>query len=189
MKKNKKNTIKYSKEKILLRDYLIGIKGRLQGETGVFMEVIKKHAFLKNYIGFWSGIRLLMPIIETLAKAYYPNTKNPSIKFLKEKLHYEAPNLIWKMFRHTLIHSDVPSTARYGNKTVDWRISINSHNHYIANGVLNIDILKLYNDIEDFLISEINKNPIKVVKREYEIKVINPTKELIEEFELSTRSN
>ena len=185
--KKKKIRFEHIRKRETLFKELIGIKARFQKETGEIIEFFKQNESEKNYIGHFAGIRLMMPIIETLADMYYPKSKFPEVKFLKYKLKYEAPNLIWHMYRHTLIHKDVPSTIRWGKKTINWQISI-GQKHLIGNRKINIDITQLYDDIENFLIDEIRLNSPKKVLVEYETKIINPTNELIKEINLTEKN-
>lgn len=180
--------IKNRKERITLNQYLCGIRDRLRNDVGEYLELTKPYRVKGRAVGYFALPRLMMPIIETLAKVYYPrdkegrNYKLAIIKFIRLKLDYKFPYLIWAMFRHPLIHGDQPSVLIYGKNTVYWTLMFGAKDHVFERGHINFDLNKLYNDLEDFLIKEIRKNHKKMIWREHETQFIKPGKEIKKEF-------
>lgn len=84
------------------KEHLEKVRGRLTGEVkviGDYLEEYDKHT--KDAIGFYSMIRIIMPIIETVARA-----QNIKPYELLGDLNVRAPNVTWRMYRHVFLHHD-----------------------------------------------------------------------------------
>ena len=157
---------------------------RLENEAGTIISLIEEHNRRSpRKIGFWAGIRLLMPIVEAVA---HVAGESPQ-EFLGAHLHVEVPNLMWDLFRHSLIHGDYPHTAKYGNKEVKWGISFSGMEHDVMRGtnmpsVVGVDIPTLYGDLKAYLETEVAKNDQTQVDIEVGVIYHTPKPNIEEEF-------
>lgn len=159
--------------------YLTMVLNRLQDEVGELLGYIESHN-LKNArkIGFWSGVRLLMPIIESVASVQ--NMK--PWELLGRNLGVSAPHLTWQMFRHSLIHNDQMMHAEYDGKQITWGIKLSGGHHVITSGHIGLDIMCLYQDLVKYLKEEIAKNDVTLVEVRVGVLFLNPLAEVVDEF-------
>lgn len=106
---SKRLTRKY--KSISKKEHLENVRSRLNGEVkiiGEYLEEYDKQQMGKdaNPIGFYSMIRIIMPIIETVARAQ----KIKPYDLLGE-LKVRAPNVTWNLYRHVFLHHDEFVTA------------------------------------------------------------------------------
>ncbi len=158
--------------------YLIQVKGRLENEVGSYLfflnqritDTIKAQKPPIPGIGFFGGIRLLMPVIDGLSEVLLKNskkdTREKSIRLL-ERLKIPFPSLVWFLYRNSLIHTDKPSSLVYKKNGVGWRISIGLLNEVNQKGILPIDIKKLYEALMIFIDNEIDNAKGNVYVEEY----------------------
>lgn len=184
---NKKKKVK--KIKVKKRVFLKRVKKRLEDEVGIYFDLLfeaqsKDTDFPK--VGFWAGIRLLMPVIDSLSSVLYRKSKQDprpkSVRFMEKHLDIEYPYLVWEIYRHSLLHTDEMRGASYKNNKVTWGLSIGLNNHIFSNGHINIDVIKLYNSILNYLEKEISKNPETSVYVENHVKFIEVPNDLEREF-------
>lgn len=175
-------------KRLQLHAELCGILSRMRNDVEPYIELMSKPAPDGRSSGFWGCARLLMPVIEAVSKLYYQQEKGGSaaILFLKRQLGYTTPKLIWQIFRHGLMHNDIPPTIRYGTKVINWQLSFREPTISLKKmkGVLEINLNDLYNKLYNFLLEETTKNNTKKVSVEHEIHFVFPTKELKQEFQL-----
>ena len=134
--------------------FLKGVRERLKNEVGIYYKLLadahsKDPDFPK--VGFWAGIRLMMPVIEALSSTLMRETskdKRPKpVRFMQKYLNIEYPYLVWEIYRHSLAHTDEMRGASYKRKRVYWGVSIGIDDHFFVDGQMNIDITKLYDDL------------------------------------------
>lgn len=107
----------------------------------------------KPSIGYWSGIRLLAPIIETLADM---ESMKPW-EFITDKLQVPFGSVAWAMFRNSLLHSDEPYQIRHKKTVVSWSISLNLSSHIFNEGTkthpatIHLSYSKLLEDIGNYI--------------------------------------
>jgi hypothetical protein len=109
-------------------------------------------------IGNFALPRMIFPVVEAVATVIYrerQGTERPPVRLLRA-LGFEFPNLVWEMYRHTLMHNDEMACATYRGRTVVWRIGFNT-GHSWQSGQLQIDGLQLYNDFLAFLDREASR--------------------------------
>lgn len=167
--------------------FLVGVEERLKNEVGLYFKLLHR-AESKNEnfpkCGFWAGIRLLMPVIDGLAHVYYPTDADKHILFIRNKLRYKYPYLIWEMFRHPLIHTEFVRSAKYKQAKVSWGVS-RGVDHIFCHSQANLDVEKLYSDLLNFVKSELKDDSLKRKITDVEVSVIftKIPREFEEEFE------
>jgi hypothetical protein len=137
-------------------------------------------------IGFWGTIRLLMPVIEHVAKIFYRGnlSKNERIAGLLKRFGFSCPLLTWQLYRNSLLHIDRPSCIVVGGVLVYWDIAMLGEdqkveifkqrendpsfdlvsNHTI---IVGMDTRRLYDDMICFLDEEIKKKSKRRIKIEH----------------------
>lgn len=177
---------KIHKTKVFLLDQLNSIKKRLENEAGSYVEMLHVRNQTEPQVGFFSMVRLIMPVIEHIGKVIYGNKSHSKIKLLKE-LGIEYPVLVWEMYRHSLIHNDEMRQITIGNQTVSWFISLRNADHYyeyyknkVRNArtgkllpkpiIIHLDMFTLYDSLHEFLTNQISEvSPTKKVEIETEV--------------------
>lgn len=143
-------------------EYLGYMLKRLDNEIGYYLTLIENNPHPSgDGVGFWSGIRMIMPVVEALAEI-----ENMDITdFMSTHLNIPMPKLTWAMFRHALIHNDQLQHAKYGNQTVGWGVSLTmGTGHIIQQNHIHIDVKTLYNDLKNYLKCAIAAGDTKLVK-------------------------
>lgn len=165
-------------------EFLRGVLGRLDNEAGIYFALLQeKHENSPGmipYVGFWAGIRLLMPVIESVAHIL---GKTPQW-FMGKHLNLKTPYLVWDIYRHSLTHNNLMQHARYGTKTTGWSIGMNGQGHFAKLGTVHVDIISLYQDLQKYLEEEIVKNDQILIDLETGIIYQKPKQEMIDEFNL-----
>lgn len=175
----------FEKLKMTKENFYKGALKRLEDDVGTILECVKTHnKNSERKIGFWSGIRLLMPIIEAVA---HVSGETPQV-FLGSRLHVKVPNLTWDLFRHSLTHGDFLHGAKYQDNEVGWAVHIEGVKHEVIKAgkryfVVGLDILTLFNDLKKYLETEINKKDQTIVEVEVGVNYLNPKQKVKEEFD------
>jgi hypothetical protein len=139
----------WKRRRVAKAQFLTDVRGRLTGEVGLCVDVLRKAR-----TGFWAMARMVFPVVEAVATVIYRTNNAPKPPILLGKLGFEHPNLIWQMYRHTLMHNDEMAPAVHRRHVVSWEMNMGG-GHKAADGVLGIDVLKLYEDLFSFLEQEI----------------------------------
>lgn len=169
----------FETQKFTRAQYLTDILGRFESEVGTVFECFKKYnAESEGKTGFWTGVRLMMPVAESVAKAI---NKTPW-KLLEEDLDVAAGSLVWQMFRHSLIHGDLLNHARYGTQTIGWGLMMMGQGHIIKKNHVSLDLYSLYDKLVEFLKSEIAKNDQTIVEVSVGINYLRPEQYIIDDF-------
>ena len=134
--------------------FLSNVRQRLVDDVGPYFEAIdRKVQRTGTGFGFWALARMLFPVVEAVASVIYrtrkTSTERSPVRLLRT-LGFEYPNLVWEMYRHTLMHNDEMANASYKGRRVAWSISVNGQ-HEATPGRLNIDAAQLYDDLLAFL--------------------------------------
>jgi len=118
-----------------------------------------KQVFYKTHrgVGFYGGVRLLFPIVETLGKIYHPGSEHSGPYFFTNELHYPVSFLLWEMYRNGLMHGDEPGTVEYNEQIVSWSISIGGVCS-VGGHRIQLDIARLYSDLDLFLAERIQED-------------------------------
>ncbi len=149
-------------------NYLKAILDRLETEYIPILDLIKKHnSQNERAIGFWSLIRIIFPVIETVASIV---GKRKEV-FLEQDLHVRFGHLVWEIYRNALMHTDELRYAVYKEKTISWaaHISIDGTGHIIQKHTrlhpitIHLDISELYFSLRNFLKDEITKKDEKSI--------------------------
>jgi len=150
------------KRRISKREFLEGVKGRLENEVGIYLRLLaEKQAQDPNFpkVGCFAGVRLLMPVVDALSSVLMRSSRTDprpnAVRFLERELEIEYPYVLWEMYRHSLIHTDKIRSLRYRSNRVSWGISIGLDGHFFVGGQTQVDITKLYQDLIAFLEREI----------------------------------
>ena len=172
--------------KMIKVEFFSGVLGRLHNEVGIYFKLLHdKYAsdpdFAKNVggVGFWAGIRLMMPVVESLSHTI---GKSPQ-EFLGQDLNVPSPYLTWDLFRHALTHNDLMQHAKYQSKEVGWGISMIGQGHVTGSGHVSIDVLTLYQDLVNYLEGEIRKKDLTQIDVEVGVIYQNPRQQIIDEFD------
>lgn len=172
--------IKEPKPKVaFLRD----IRGRLDNEVGRYFQLLyEKWATDETFpkgIGFWGGVRLLMPVIEVVAEVqgYKDTQATKGVQEFLRKLGIETPYLMWDLYRHSLMHNDEMQHAEdyASGKEISWRISINGAAHSFTSGLISIDVVTLYKGLRKYLDDEIELNDTTPVLIDVGVKYNDPS--------------
>ena len=136
--------------------FLSDVQHRLKNDVGPYFATIRAvHQKTGHWVGFWALARMLFPIVEAVATVIYrsgPRNKRPAL--LLKRLGVKYPNLVWEMFRHTLMHNDEMASASYKGRRVTWEIRLGG-GHVARNGHLAFDVRRLYADLKTFFSREI----------------------------------
>lgn len=169
----------YETQKFARVDYLTGVLGRLEAEVGTVFECFKhRNTQEVGKTGFWTGIRLLMPIVESVAKTL---NKKPW-ELLEDDLGIKTGSLVWQMFRHSLIHGDLLNHSKYGVQAVGWGIMMMGQGHIIGHNHIGIDLFTLYERLVEYLKLEIAKGDRTIIEVKVGVNYINPPQHIIDEF-------
>lgn len=150
------------KQRVKKRVFLKRVKKRLEQEVGIYFNLLfeaqdKNVDFPK--VGFWAGIRLIMPVIDALSEVLLRKSKNDlrpkPVRFMEKYLSIDYPYLVWEMYRHSLIHCDELRSIVYRKHKVSWGVSIGLDSHSFLSSQTMIDLTKLYGDLISFLEREI----------------------------------
>ena len=176
--KNKK--YKYLKRKRC--DYLKDILKRLDDDVITCMDLIKNfNQETGKNIGFWVSVRIIMPVIETVANTLKTKPEN----VLKE-IGIETPFLVWDMFRNSLLHGDQINSAQYSGNKIIWGISIENFECLSRKGLIHFDADDILIKLKSFIISEIKKNDETIINIPVTIEYTNPSQKIIDEFEIAS---
>lgn len=168
--------------------YLKHILDRFEHEYIQILNLVTEYNIKhKRGMGFWSLIRIIFPVIESVAHAV---GKQKEV-FLKEDLHVPFGHLVWEMYRHPLMHTDELGYVVYKGKTISWSTHLGNEglNHFMVKqendhpATLHLIIPKLYHDLHEFLKKEIAKNDITQIEIQDGVHFPNHLSSLIDELE------
>jgi len=129
--------------------FLLNVRGRLMGEVGPYLSMAAR-----QNTGFFASARMIFPVVEAVATVIYrKHSKERQPVRLLRALGIDYPNLVWEMYRHTLMHNDEMASAVYRGRTIRWGIRIGG-GHSWARGHLHVDVRKIYDDLLTFLARE-----------------------------------
>lgn len=137
--------------------FLSSVGQRLRNDVGPYLGTIQTvHARTGKGVGFWGLARMIFPVVEAVSTVVYRirlksggTRERQPVRLLRE-LGFEYPNLVWEMYRHTLMHNDEMASAEYYRRRVVWEIRVGGgHSH--DRGRLSIDAKRLYDDLLAFL--------------------------------------
>lgn len=101
-------------------------------------------------IGFWTSVRMIMPVVETSAKL--GETTPPK---LLEELNVPKPKIAWTMFRHGLSHGEIPFEIEdLDGQKYAWSISFSPRHDLtkVSNPTsITIGMPKLLADLKSYL--------------------------------------
>lgn len=170
----------FEKHQMLWCEYLRHVLDRLDDEVGTYFQLIGEHnRKSERKIGFWSSIRILMPIVEAISHVVGESPQ----ELLGNHLDVKTPYLAWDLFRHSLIHGDYLQHAKYQNKDVGWGVAFIGVSHIIQNGHIGIDPIYLYKKLREYLEHELSKNDQTVIEFEVGVLYQNPKQEIIDDFD------
>lgn len=143
-------------------NYLKEILTRLETEyIPILNLIIEYNNKNERKIGFWSLIRIIFPVIESVASIIGKQKED----FLSEDLNVPFGHLVWELYRNALMHTDELRYAVYKGKTISWsaHIEIENKKHFIAKHTathpttIHINISQLFIALQEVLIKEIKK--------------------------------
>ncbi len=174
--------------------YLKNILTRLETEYIKILEIVNKYNLdHKRGLGFWSLMRIIFPVIESVSYVVGKRKED----FLESDLQVPFGHLVWEMYRHAIMHTDELRYAVYKGRTFSWATHLGNENvgHFVAKHTnshpttIHIDIPRLYYALRDYLINEIAKNDtsqisvqVGVYFPEHESEVINELEELYKNY-------
>ena len=169
-KRKRRPDRKWRHRRVLKSTFLSDARKRLENDVGPYFKMIEAvHKRTGRGIGFWALARMIFPVVEAVSTVMYrrasagssssatvrPKERQP-VRLLRE-LGFEYPNLVWEMYRHTLMHNDEMACAIYKARGIAWGIKVGS-GHSWKQGHLYIDAAKLYQDLVDFLAREADRS-------------------------------
>lgn len=141
------------------------ILGRLEGEVGTMLQLIpegKKIGLFPNTAPFWSLVRMMFPIAESVGDLIYRSSSTAQNLQAVLGNEFEAVRSGYKgkaavlalLFRHSLTHTDELRTLVTGGKEVGWFVSWSDQANHLkllrnAHGVYGIrfDTTAFYEDL------------------------------------------
>ena len=134
-----------------LKKHLEDIRGRLEGDVGFLLKSIQRRNRRKPLIGFFAMTRMLMPIIESVARA-----EGISPQDLLARLDRPAPKLTWALYRNVFMHNDEFQYGRVGRRGIPTGISITTkaQEKYLADLLKKtsyLDVGALYRELLSYL--------------------------------------
>lgn len=175
-------------QNISKKRYLEDILLRLDAEYIRILEMVTEYNHTHDRgIGFWSLLRIIFPVIETVASVI----KKPKEDFLKEDLNVPYGHLVWDIYRNSLMHGDEMRLAYYKNEIINWATHIEAEglNHCVKDKTnshpttIHIKISCLYNNLREFLVKEIAKNDTTEIQIQVGVDYQNHQTRVIEELE------
>jgi len=172
----------YGYEKVERVEYLRQIYKRFEEDIGTCLNLIKNYNQNSgNNIGFWVSVRIIMPVIESVAKTLDTSPEN-----VLKNMGVKTPHLMWDMFRNSLTHGDQLNSAQLSGTKIRWGISIENFECISSRGLIHYDADDIFSRLKRLILSEIKKGDKSLIRVPTVIKYINPSKEIIEEFELAS---
>lgn len=138
-KKKRKPERRWRHRRVHKSDFLESVRQRLLNDVGPYFEAIERvRANTGKGVGFWALARMLS-VVEAVATILYRTnmSEKPPVRLLRE-LSFEYPNLVWEMYRHTLMHNDEMASASYMGRRITWCIGI-GNGHSCSNGEIAIN--------------------------------------------------
>jgi len=167
-------------------DFLKAALQRLQDDVGTILGLIDSHNHQSfstggRTIGFWASLRMILPIVEAVSHVM---SMRPQ-RLLGNYLNISTPDLMWDLFRHSLIHGDYLQEGRFQGKKITWGVGFFAGGHVITSGHIGIDIPTLYQDLVTYLGNEVSNNDQTLVNVETGVEygiTGNPNPEIIADF-------
>ncbi len=101
MKKSQPRGAEYVTRRINRKEYLKTLHDRLEGEVGFLLNVLSVRNKREPHVGFFSMVRAIMPIIESVA-----STEGRPPQELLADLGFGAPYIAWNLYRDVFLHND-----------------------------------------------------------------------------------
>lgn len=170
------------------REFLEGVRNRLQDDVAPYFELIEKIA-ADSYVatgdtkivGNWALVRMIFPPINAVAVVLYRSKDKDKrqreadvFSRLLLKLNVEYPRIVLEMYRHSLIHRDGVRGVVLAGHQIMWSISSSGMSHIYNKDAIMIDMKTLYQDLITFLGIEIASSGGRVVWVEERVKYIRP---------------
>ncbi len=148
-------------------------------EVGILLQFLQKYNMdAVHKIGFWASIRMILPIVEAVAKVAGEKKE----KFLYNHLNIKTPYLVWDMFRHPLIHGEYLQYGEYQSKQVGWKVVMKGQGHVFTSSVIEIDVACLYDKLREFLENEVKMNDQSIVEIAVGVVYSNPQRGIADDF-------
>ena len=177
---NSNSQFTFETQQMTKTKFLEGALARLQDDVGTILGLIENHNQTNpKQIGFWASVRMLMPIVESIAEV----VDERPLDFLDNHLDVTTPNLAWQMFRHSLSHGDLMRRAEWQGKKVGWGIDLTGTGHIIQSGQLHLDMKYLYEKLVVYLKTEIAKNDQTLVDIKVGVIYQNPEPYIVNDFQ------
>jgi len=157
------------------------IINRLKNEVGYYIELIENNPHPSGAgVGFWSGIRMTMPVVEAVADVEGMDIT----ELMGTHLNIPVPKITWAMFRHALIHNDQMQHAKFDNRTINWGLSLNmGTGHIMMHDQIHVDVKSLYNDLLNYLSGVVAEEDSSIVRVPVGFVYSEPPQGIAEELE------
>lgn len=168
--------------------YLKQILDRVNNEYIQILNLVIQHNMThERGMGFWSLIRIIFPVIETIAFVI----GKPKEDFLEKDLKVPFGHIVWEIYRHSLMHTDELRYVVYKEKTISWAVHLSTDDigHIIENEfdskptTIHISLPTLYSAVHDFLVKEIAKKDSSDIRIQVGVYFPNQMSKIIEELE------
>lgn len=156
--KNQPRGATYGTKTIPRKKYLQSILNRLRDEVGPIVECIEEHnKSHKDKIGFFSMVRIIMPIIEVIA-----TSEGRIPQDLMKDLGMTLPHTEWHGYRDIFLHNDEFVILAVENLGLQTAIFLTSEDEqeisdFLAKDGRNIDPFRLRRLLVDYLEQKIQK--------------------------------
>jgi hypothetical protein len=156
MAKRRRSERKWIRRRVRRLEFLSEVRQRLEADITPYLTTIQTiHDQTGRGVGFWALARMIFPVVEAVSSVLYRTGKKQKerrpVRLLRQ-LGFEYPNLVWEMYRHTLMHTDEMASASYMGRRVNWGIAVgNGHLWDEGTGYLQVDVKELFADFLEFL--------------------------------------
>lgn len=140
---------------VSLHQHLQAILARLDTDVRPYIELVQKHALETNIgIGNFAIVRMLAPVIETLADA-----QKKSAQDVLNEIGINYAHLYWSLFRDVFAHSDEFEYAYYVEQGKTYRIEpavgiaypTDTGSHTTTDKVVMLTVTKLFWDLLNYI--------------------------------------
>lgn len=178
----------YKTKKVIYKPYLQDVKNRLENEVGFLVQKLDERNTQEPHIGFFAMVRVLMPIVETVAAS---EGREP--QSLLADLGLGAPHVAWNLYRDIFLHNDELAIAAVGSLGIQSGIIFTPPDDedladkLTADG-LNFDPFRTYRRLVGYLDTKLkaleeNKEVDIIESIEYDLDSTNPeVQKIVEEI-------
>ena len=160
------------------------ILGRLEGEVGTLISLVnesKKCGYFPNTAPFWSLVRMMLPIAESVGDLIYRDSSTAQNLIRVLENDFEAvrrgylgkAKILAQLYRHSLTHQDELRSLQTGGKECGWVVSFDGRAQHLKvtrtppSVSIQFDTTAFYDDLVAVCRAALAKNWNNEVKNRY----------------------